>query len=157
MSTPSSLPTSFVHAVALLTEAVFAQQAAAAKESGFSDLSLRQIAYLDRIQRMGNPTPSELAAAFQVSRPTISIALDRLEEAGYVRRSQSDEDRRSFHIHLTEKGENFHAIHQQVHQELAGLFTIGLDKDEIQQLERLFNKIVAGLPLKAGQDGSTCA
>ncbi len=127
--------------VALLTRQTYDMQSLSLKVAGFADVSLRQIAYLEEIARRQNPTPTELAQAFNLSKPTISTALDRLKDAGYIRKVRSDEDRRSYHLHLTEKGEKFTQAHDEVHRRLADLLTTGLEEHEIEQLARLAEKI----------------
>jgi DNA-binding MarR family transcriptional regulator len=128
--------------VALLTAKFADAQIEGAREAGFSDLSLRQFIYLDLIARLGNPTPTELARALEVSKPTVSVAIDHLEEAGYVRKVQSDEDRRSYHLHLSEKGEQFSRTHANVHRAIVQMLTAGLDESEVAQLTALMAKVL---------------
>ncbi|MCG6535321.1 MAG: MarR family transcriptional regulator, partial [Syntrophales bacterium LBB04] len=79
-------------------------------------MPVRQFAYLEQIARLGNPTTSELARKLRVSKPTVSVAVDKLEEAGYVRKTISDEDRRTHHLHLTAKGQQFSRGHEGIHR-----------------------------------------
>lgn len=131
--------------VALLTARFADAQIEGAREAGFADLSMRQFIYLDLIGRLSNPTPTELARALQVSKPTVSVAINHLEEAGYVRKVQSDEDRRSYHLHLSEKGEQFSRAHANVHRAIAQMITTGLDEAEVEQLTRLMGKVLRHL------------
>jgi DNA-binding MarR family transcriptional regulator len=134
-----------IQIVALLTRKVFDLQTHSVKEAGFSDLSLRQVVYLDAIAHLGNPTPTELARALKISKPTASAAIDRLEEAGYIRKSQSDADRRSYHIHLTDQCHRFTQAHEDVHRRLAQALTDGLDEAEVQQVKQLMEKMIRSL------------
>jgi DNA-binding MarR family transcriptional regulator len=52
----------------------------------------------------GDRTMSELAAAEQVSLPTMSRVVDGLERAGLATRRPNPEDARSFVVHATAKG-----------------------------------------------------
>ncbi len=114
------------------------------REAGFSDLSMRQITFLELVQRMANPTPGELARELKVSKPSVSALIERLEAAGYIRKVESDGDRRSYHLHLTEKGEQFSLAHDAVHRSLAQFITRNLDVLEAAQLTRLVDKILNG-------------
>jgi DNA-binding MarR family transcriptional regulator len=116
----------------------------------FSDLTMRQVVYLDCVHRLANPTPSELARRLLITRASVSVALDRLAEAGYLKKVQSDQDRRSFHVHLTEKGAQYVQLHEQVHQHLADLLTLGLNEAEIEQLTTLLHKVSQSLPDRSG-------
>ncbi len=52
----------------------------------------------------GPSRAADLGRELQVSAPTVSGIVDRLEKAGYVRRSPDKEDRRSVMIELTPEG-----------------------------------------------------
>ena len=132
---------SLVELIALLTRKVAELQSAMVKEAGFSDLSLRQIYILDIIQGLQNPTPTELASELKISKPSVSAAIDRLETAGYIRKVDSDEDRRSYHLHLTQKGQVFSQAHDETHRHLAQFITRNLEAEEVRQLVRLVGKI----------------
>jgi len=132
---------SLVELIALLTRKVAELQSAMVKEAGFSDLSLRQIYILDIIQSLQNPTPTELASELKISKPSVSAAIDRLETAGTIRKVDSDEDRRSYHLHLTQKGQVFSQAHDETHRHLAQFITRNLEAEEVRQLVRLVGKI----------------
>lgn len=132
---------SLIELIGLLTRKVAELQSAMVKEAGFSDLSLRQIYILDIIQGLQNPTPTELASELKISKPSVSAAIDRLEIAGYIRKVDSDEDRRSYHLHLTQKGQVFSQAHDETHRHLAQFITRNLEAEEVGQLVRLVGKI----------------
>jgi DNA-binding MarR family transcriptional regulator len=134
-----------VKLVGILTGKIAELQELSVKETGFADISLRQISTLDLIARLENPTPTELARALKVSKPTATAALERLEAAGYIQKVQSDQDRRSYHVHLSELGRKFSQVHDQVHRHFANLLTRGLDEAESEQFIRLVKKIVQKL------------
>jgi DNA-binding MarR family transcriptional regulator len=52
-----------------------------------------------------SPRMSELAEWLTLSRGGVTKLVDRLEEAGYLRRVSSEQDRRSFQAELTPAGE----------------------------------------------------
>jgi DNA-binding MarR family transcriptional regulator len=49
-------------------------------------------------------TQRELVARIGMQEPTAVIALRGMEEAGWISRTRSDEDRRKVHVHLTPAG-----------------------------------------------------
>lgn len=49
-------------------------------------------------------TSSELGKRAELDSATLTGILDRLETAGYIERKGNPDDRRSIHIHLTQKG-----------------------------------------------------
>jgi len=72
----------------------------------------------------------------------VKVAIDKLVEKEYVFRVQSDEDRRSAHLHLTQKGEQINRIHDLAHKNIADSICAKLSKEEQQQLIDLLYKIL---------------
>ena len=70
-----------------------------------SGLSLHQLHLLRSLQGVGPLTVGQLAERLQVSMPSASLMLDRLEEQGLTARTRDTGDRRLVHVQLTEKGE----------------------------------------------------
>jgi DNA-binding MarR family transcriptional regulator len=104
---------------------------------------MRQLHYLDQVDRLGQPTFSELARELGVSRPSVTAAVAKLVAAGYLKKVASDEDRRVAHIHLAAKGKRIVKLHEQVHAALARMFTDALDEREMRVLIRMLNKVIA--------------
>ena len=71
-----------------------------------SELTVTQMHYLETISTLNNPNITELASKMQLTKPTVTVAVDKLIEKEYLFKVQSDEDRRSAHLHLTKKGEH---------------------------------------------------
>ena len=69
-------------------------------------LTPAQFGILNHFVRLehGPRTPAQLASAFQVSRPTMSNTLARLERAGLVEVSPDPEDGRGKRVVISEKG-----------------------------------------------------
>jgi 2-polyprenyl-3-methyl-5-hydroxy-6-metoxy-1,4-benzoquinol methylase len=84
-----------VELVSLLSEKISQAHARLGTENGLSDLTLRQIYLLETIENLSNPMPTELSRELNISKPSVTITIDKLVAAGYGRKVQSDEDRRS--------------------------------------------------------------
>jgi DNA-binding MarR family transcriptional regulator len=108
---------------------------------GFSDITMNQMLYLETISRLGEPTFGDLADQLGVTPPSVSVIIKKLIETGYIRKIQSDLDRRVYHLHLTEKGKRFNELHNEVHQLLARRITENLNQNEIDSLAVLLEKI----------------
>jgi DNA-binding MarR family transcriptional regulator len=63
-------------------------------------LGLTDMQMIHLLQLYGPSTPSQLAAATGLSSGGITVALDRLEKAGYLRRQPNPADRRSLLVAL---------------------------------------------------------
>ena len=64
------------------------------EDARFSELSVRQMLYLNTIIRMGHPTFSDLARELKVSKPSVTANVSTLIRKGYVRKVQDHEDLR---------------------------------------------------------------
>ncbi len=75
------------------------------RQEAASGLSPSLTAALATVAREGPLTPSELAAAEQIRRPTATRLIARLHDAGLVARAGDPADRRSSLISITPAGE----------------------------------------------------
>ena len=122
---------------------MFAQMEEKAKDKyNTSGLTQTQMHYLEVMNSLQNPNITELASALQLTKPTVTVALDKLIEKEYLVKVQSDADRRTSHLHLTEKGRSINNMHEYAHRRFAELMTENLEEDELQQLLLLLEKVV---------------
>lgn len=124
-----------------VTRYILEQIDACKAEEMMSDISISMSTYLREIFQMNNPTLSELAAHMRRSKPSVTIAIDKLESKGYVERVQADQDRRSFHIHLTEKGKRFNEINRSIEEKFDDKISSSLSDQEILQMVALIKKM----------------
>jgi DNA-binding MarR family transcriptional regulator len=133
--------TKLVEALTLLLGEAHTSFMSAALAEG---LTVRQMDYLAEVSRLGDPTMGDLTKSMGLSGPSTTAIIRRLVELGYVERTRSEEDGRSYRVQLTEKGMELERLHQQSHAELAGVLTRNLDDAEVDRLAGLFEKIVEG-------------
>ena len=128
--------------VEILSAIMTEMEERAFQDERFSELSMRQVLYLNTIIRLEHPTFSDLAKELNVSKPSVTANVSSLIRKGYVQKVRDDEDLRSYHIILTQKGIDFDELHQNVHKLLAQQISSHLDQDETIQLTNLLDKIV---------------
>lgn len=128
--------------VEILSAVMTGMEERAFQDERFSELSMRQVLYLNTIIRLEHPTFSDLAKELNVSKPSVTANVSSLILKGYVQKVRDDEDLRSYHIILTQKGIDFDELHQNVHKLLAQQISSHLDQDETIQLTNLLDKIV---------------
>jgi DNA-binding MarR family transcriptional regulator len=134
-----------VEIIDVLTRFIGDQELQLLRELEAGGLTARQLFYLETIREMKNPAYGELARRLGISKPSVTAVVDKLAGLGYVRRIQSDEDRRSFHLHVTEKAEALSAMHREVHEGIAALISRNLAKKELAELTRILNKVIQGM------------
>lgn len=74
------------------------------RQQGDPALSPSLVAALSTIERLGPLTPSELAEAERVQRPTVTRIAARLAEAGLIERSADQRDARVAQLAVTAEG-----------------------------------------------------
>ena len=114
----------------------------AKEQFNLMDLSIKQMHYLETVNLLDNPNITELAIRLKLSKPTVKVAVDKLIERDYVYKVQSDEDRRSAHLHLTEKGKLINQMHDFAHKSIAEQFVRKLNAEEVKNLENLLTKVL---------------
>ena len=127
--------------VARLSSLMGQMEDSAREQYNLSSLTLTQMHYLEVISKLDNPNITELAHAMKLTKPTVKVAIDKLIEKDYVLKIQSDEDRRSAHLHLTEKGKLINQMHDYAHKRIAEFIGNKLNQDEQDQIFRLLDKI----------------
>jgi DNA-binding MarR family transcriptional regulator len=74
------------------------------RQQAGSGLTPSMTAALASVERAGSPTIGALAAAEQVSAPTMSVVVRKLEEQGLVARETDAADRRVTRVRITAEG-----------------------------------------------------
>jgi len=90
-------------------------------------------------------TPIELTKKTQLTAPTISVTLQKMERDGYTRRVASDTDQRSFKVFLTEKGTEIENSNRQTAKDFDDKALKNLTKEETDTLLRLLGKVKENL------------
>jgi len=87
----------------------------------------------------------ELARQTSLEKSTLTSMLDRLEDAGYIRRVPSKEDRRKILIKRTEKDKAFQNLYLKVSQDMLQLTYKNFSEKEIEQFEEYLKRVFANL------------
>jgi DNA-binding MarR family transcriptional regulator len=128
--------------VAQLSNMIVQTEETAKEQFDLTGLTLTQLHYLETINTLTNPNLTELATSLKLTKPTVTVAIDKLIEKNYVFKVHSDEDRRSAHLHLTEKGKQINQIHELAHKTISDIICQKLNTEEQQFLIGLLNKIL---------------
>jgi DNA-binding MarR family transcriptional regulator len=90
-------------------------------------------------------SPGDLANDLELSSGAMTSRLDRLQEAGLVRRLPDPDDRRGVVVELTEKGYEAWDLAATVQGRREAFFARTLTKPEQKQLNTLLRKLLLGL------------
>jgi DNA-binding MarR family transcriptional regulator len=123
----------------------FARLETMAEQGAFSDLTMKQVFYLETIGKMDKPTFTELAVELGLSKPSVSAIVDKLMQKKYVQTHLDQNDKRSYRISLTRQGLALNRKHEAMHDGLAKHLTTVLNSEEQEALAGLLNKIIDSL------------
>jgi len=110
-------------------------------ECGLSDLTVRQIRYLQVIGQTREVTFSRLAEITGNSKPTITETINRFSRMDCVYRRPCPDDGRIQYICLTKKGEMIARAEEEALDRLVKRMMETLDDDEIDALIGILEKI----------------
>ncbi|MFW9792774.1 MAG: MarR family winged helix-turn-helix transcriptional regulator [Candidatus Thorarchaeota archaeon] len=96
------------------------------------------------LQEDGVPI-NELIKKTLLRKSTLSELLDNLENAGHVKRVQSEEDRRKVLVELTEKTRQMLKVYIEVSVEMTKIFYRGFENEEIDQFEAYLQRVLDNL------------
>lgn len=128
--------------MARLTAYISRTEEEAREQLGFNELTVTQMNYLETISKLQQPTLTALAGYLKLTKPTVTVLVERLIEKQLVFKVKSDTDRRSTHLHLTEKGILINKMHIYAHRQIAAEIVKKIDSRETVELIRLLDKIL---------------
>lgn len=102
------------------------------KERGIK-LSMNEVHVLEAIEKTSDPTMTHLSRRLRVTVGTLTTAMNKLVEKGYVQRYREPSDKRKVLIRLTSKSDHVLMVHNQFHDEMIGsvIEDMNLDHDEV--------------------------
>ena len=118
--------------------------------AGF-DLTYGEYQVLGALRQAGEPyrsSPGRLAAHSELSSGAMTNRLDRLEEAGLVRRLPDPDDRRGVLVELTPKGRKVYDDAVGVQARKEALVAAALGDDEKEQLNALLRRLMRAFELR---------
>lgn len=124
----------------LVNELSQARKKELAKE-GYDDLSLSLFKYVNAIAELGAPTPSDIAAYFEITKPAVTGNVDKLVAVGLVKKEQSNEDRRVSFLVPTSEGRKIAAAFGKANITFVEKIKGNLSESEFEQLIQILRKI----------------
>ncbi len=106
-----------------------------------SDLTIKQIEYITRMDKIEYLTTSSLARELNLSKPTVTEMVKKFIYMDCVYKVQCSKDKRVSYLHLTAKGKTIANIERVKMEKLIELMVESLEDDDIEALVRILNKI----------------
>ena len=105
------------------------------------DLNRSQASILFTLHRRSSMSQKELASSLNMTPPSITSAIQKMEREGYITRKPDEADQRIMRLALTEKGESCIQNVKQVAEEMSSLIFRGMSPEEIMLFRRLLMQI----------------
>jgi len=117
-------------------------------------LSFRWYDVLVHLEEAGGGVPmTEIASRILASKSGLTRVIDRMEDAGLVRRERPPDDRRVVLVHMTPQGDEALQASRAVHRDgIRRHFTEQLDADDLARLQAMMEKLRDHVrPLRPGR------
>lgn len=115
------------------------------KEHQIGDITPAQGRILFVLWRQDNIPIQKLVKETSLSKSTLTAMLDRLEDAGNIKRIHSKTDRREVLIKLTEKDQILMETYATVSEEMTSIACSGFTEEELDDLDGKLRRILENL------------
>ena len=105
------------------------------------DLNRSQASILFTLHQRSSMSQKDLAVSLNMTPPSITSAIRKMEKDGYISRKQDESDQRVMRLPLTEKGESCIQNVKKVAEEMRELIFRGMSPEEIMLFRRLLIQI----------------
>lgn len=108
-----------------------------------SDLSISEVHVIEAVGKGGDSprTVSELAQDLEISLPSVTVAVNKLEKKGYLLKTRSADDGRQVLVSLTKTGHTIDHVHRYFHEQLVRSVAKDFNEDEKALLLRLMRNL----------------
>ncbi|SCJ44005.1 transcriptional regulator Hpr [uncultured Clostridium sp.] len=111
------------------------------------DLSISEMHMLEITGKYGEEgcTISDLAQELQITLPSVTVAIKKLERKGYVQKIKSEQDARRVHVVPTRAGRRMNAVHRYFHEQMVRAFIREISEEEKPTLLKAMQNLNAFL------------
>jgi DNA-binding MarR family transcriptional regulator len=108
--------------------------------SGNTQISPAQMSLLDWVAASNGCGVQNIANGLNLTPPTVSVGVRRLEEAGFIKRESNPQDKRSVQFFPTRRGQALQRQFQNAHRNKFRLLLAGLTPQEQEMFLGLLEK-----------------
>lgn len=96
---------------------------------------------MEAIQALGSPTVNEFATFMRISPPNAAYKVNSLIKKGYIRKVQSSDDRREYHLEITQKYIDYYNISQRYLNTVLDRVKERFPQEDVAKLEEMLDVI----------------
>lgn len=104
-------------------------------------LTSTEVFCVEIIHALNNPTVNEFASFLQVSSPNAAYKVNSLIKKGYIEKIQSEEDKREYHLRVTQKYYEYFNLSQTYLSEVTKRAEEHFDAEEINKFDKMLEEI----------------
>ena len=101
------------------------------KKSKFKQLSMTEMHVIDAVDKESSPSMSAVAHHLNITLGTLTTAVKKIIDKGFLIKEQSTQDQRIYYLRITDLGREALTVHEQFHQELANIYKSNIPDDRI--------------------------
>ncbi|MGF6375775.1 DNA-binding MarR family transcriptional regulator [Clostridiales Family XIII bacterium PM5-7] len=105
------------------------------------NLSAIEVLCVEVIYAMGRPTINEFASFAQLSAPNAAYKVNSLMKKGYVKKTQSEVDKREYHLEVTDKYMQIYGVTYDYIGTVMKRIRERFSPDEVEELEEILSVI----------------
>lgn len=108
---------------------------------------------MEIIQALGTPTINEFASFVQISPPNAAYKVNSLIKKGYLKKVQSENDRREYFLVVTQKYEDYYNISYNYLSTVMGRIKERFSPEDVAKIEEMLtiisDELMPEIPLKS--------
>lgn len=106
------------------------------------DLKPHQAGILFVLDRDGSMSQKELARVLRQTPPSVTNAIQKMEQKGYIFRQPDEKDQRVLRLHLTEKSQRYLSQVKQTFRQMEAELFEGISKEEKEELRKILLRML---------------
>ena len=100
---------------------------------------------METIQALGSPTVNEFASFMKISPPNAAYKINNLVQKGYVEKRQSQQDKREYHLVVTQKYRDYYDISYRYLNTVMERIKTRFPEQDVKRLEEMLEVISSEL------------
>lgn len=89
------------------------------------------------IHALDRPRVSEITAFLEMSHPNVAYKIGSLVKKGYLRKIQSEEDKREYYLEVTDKFYDYYALKEEYLNTVLNRLKNRIDEEDLEKLESI--------------------
>ena len=107
-----------------------------------NSLTISEMHMLESVGKHGGEAAiTDIAQDLEITPPSVTMAVKRLEKKGYVVKNKDENDGRVTRVALTARGRKMDAAHRYFHENMVRSITREMSEAEVEELVRILSKL----------------